>query len=98
MDGAPYGLWVLAFGIRAALVTAMNVGIPLLQDHVSRALGVDMFEPEGERLVAPHCSTSIPTQFSTNRPPPPLRQDWTEMTPITPADDQVPVLVGNVRT
>jgi AcrR family transcriptional regulator len=38
--------------IRAALVTAMKVGIPLLQEHVSRALGVDMFEPEGERLVA----------------------------------------------
>jgi AcrR family transcriptional regulator len=38
--------------IRAALVTAMKVGIPLLHDHVSRALGTDMFEPEGERLVA----------------------------------------------
>ena len=38
--------------IRAALVTAMAVGIPLLHDHVSRALGADMFEPEGDRLVA----------------------------------------------
>ena len=38
--------------IRAALVTAMKVGIPLLHDHVSRVLGTDMFEPEGERLVA----------------------------------------------
>ena len=38
--------------IRAALVTAMKVGIPLLHDHVSRALGTDMFEPEGDRLVA----------------------------------------------
>jgi AcrR family transcriptional regulator len=38
--------------IRAALITAMKVGIPLLHDHVSRALGTDMFEPEGERLVA----------------------------------------------
>jgi TetR/AcrR family transcriptional regulator, regulator of cefoperazone and chloramphenicol sensitivity len=38
--------------IRAALVTAMKVGIPLLQEHVSRALGMDIFEPEGERLVA----------------------------------------------
>ncbi len=38
--------------IRATLVTAMAVGIPLLQDHVSRALGTDMFGPEGERLVA----------------------------------------------
>ncbi len=38
--------------IRAALVTAMALGIPLLHDHVSRALGTDMFEPEGDRLVA----------------------------------------------
>jgi AcrR family transcriptional regulator len=38
--------------IRAALVTAMAEGVPLLHDHVSRALGTDMFEPEGERLVA----------------------------------------------
>ncbi len=38
--------------IRAALVTAMAVGIPLLRDHVSRTLGTDMFEPEGDRLVA----------------------------------------------
>jgi AcrR family transcriptional regulator len=38
--------------IRATLVTAMKVGIPLLHEHVSRALGVDMFAPEGERLVA----------------------------------------------
>jgi len=38
--------------IRAALVTAMAVGIPLLHEHVSRALGVDMFEPEGDRMMA----------------------------------------------
>jgi len=38
--------------IRAALITAMKVGIPLLHDHVSRALGTDMFEPPGDRLVA----------------------------------------------
>ncbi len=38
--------------IRAALVTAMKIGIPLLHEHVSRALGTDMFGPEGERLVA----------------------------------------------
>jgi AcrR family transcriptional regulator len=38
--------------IRAALITAMKVGIPLLHDHVSRVLGTDMFEPEGEQLVA----------------------------------------------
>ena len=38
--------------IRAALVTAMKAGIPLLHEHVSRAIGADMFTPEGERLVA----------------------------------------------
>jgi AcrR family transcriptional regulator len=37
--------------IRAALLTAMNIGIPLLSDHVSRALGADMFDAEGDRLV-----------------------------------------------
>jgi len=37
--------------IRAALVTAMKVGIPLLHDHVSRVIGADMFEPEGDRIV-----------------------------------------------
>ena len=38
--------------IRAALVTAMKIGIPLLHEHVSRALGTDMFGPEGGRLIA----------------------------------------------
>jgi TetR/AcrR family transcriptional regulator, regulator of cefoperazone and chloramphenicol sensitivity len=38
--------------IRAALVTAMKIGIPLLHEHVSRALGTDMFGPEGDRLIA----------------------------------------------
>ncbi len=38
--------------VRAALVTAMKIGIPLLHDHVSRALGTDMFGLEGDRLVA----------------------------------------------
>jgi TetR/AcrR family transcriptional regulator, regulator of cefoperazone and chloramphenicol sensitivity len=38
--------------IRAALVNAMAIGIPLLHEHVSRALDTDMFEPEGDRLVA----------------------------------------------
>jgi AcrR family transcriptional regulator len=38
--------------IRAALVTAMAVGIPLLHEHVSRSLGTDMFSPEGDSLVA----------------------------------------------
>jgi AcrR family transcriptional regulator len=38
--------------IRAALVTAMGAGIPLLHEHLSRAIGTDIFEPEGDRLVA----------------------------------------------
>ena len=38
--------------IRSALVTAMALGIPLLHEHVSRALGADMFEPEGDRVMA----------------------------------------------
>ena len=38
--------------MRAAVVTAMATGIPLLHDHVSRAIGADIFEPEGDRLVA----------------------------------------------
>jgi TetR/AcrR family transcriptional regulator, regulator of cefoperazone and chloramphenicol sensitivity len=38
--------------IRAALLTAMAEGIPLLHEHVSRALGTDMFAPQGDRLVA----------------------------------------------
>ena len=38
--------------IRAALVTAMKVGIPLLHEQVSRAMGTDLFAPEGDRLLA----------------------------------------------
>jgi len=38
--------------IRAALVAAMQIGIPLLHGHVSRALGTDMFGLEGDRLIA----------------------------------------------
>jgi AcrR family transcriptional regulator len=38
--------------VRAALLTAMKIGIPLLHEHVSRALGTDMFGPEGDRLIA----------------------------------------------
>ncbi|HVX23376.1 MAG TPA: TetR family transcriptional regulator [Acidimicrobiales bacterium] len=38
--------------VRAAVATAMKIGIPLLHEHVSRALGTDMFGPEGQRLVA----------------------------------------------
>ncbi len=38
--------------VRAALVTAMKIGIPLLHEHVSRALGTDMFGAEGGRLTA----------------------------------------------
>jgi AcrR family transcriptional regulator len=38
--------------IRAALLTAMALGIPLLRHQVSRTLGTEMFSPEGDRLVA----------------------------------------------
>ncbi|MHB1510262.1 MAG: TetR/AcrR family transcriptional regulator [Acidimicrobiales bacterium] len=38
--------------IRSALVSAMKLGIPLLHEHVSRALGTDMFGPAGDRLIA----------------------------------------------
>ncbi len=38
--------------VRAALVTAMKIGIPLLHEHVSRVIGTDVFGPEGDRLAA----------------------------------------------
>jgi AcrR family transcriptional regulator len=38
--------------IRAAVLNAMAMGIPLLREHISRAVGTDMFSPEGFRLVA----------------------------------------------
>ena len=37
---------------RAALIIAMALGIPLLHDHISRALGADILRGEGERRVA----------------------------------------------
>jgi AcrR family transcriptional regulator len=37
---------------RAAVVTAMAMGVPLLHEHLSRVLGVDTFSPEGDRRVA----------------------------------------------
>jgi AcrR family transcriptional regulator len=37
--------------IRAAVITAMAAGLPLLHEHVSRALGTDMFGPAGERVL-----------------------------------------------
>jgi AcrR family transcriptional regulator len=37
--------------IRAALISAMAAGIPLLHEHLSRAIGTDIFEPEGDRLI-----------------------------------------------
>jgi TetR/AcrR family transcriptional regulator, regulator of cefoperazone and chloramphenicol sensitivity len=38
--------------IRAALLTAVSSVIPLFHEHLSRALGVDVLTPEGDRLVA----------------------------------------------
>jgi AcrR family transcriptional regulator len=37
---------------RAAVYTAMALGVPLLREHLSRVLGVDILSPEGDRLVA----------------------------------------------
>ncbi len=36
---------------RAALIIAMKLGIPLLHEHLSRAMGVGIFEPEGDRRI-----------------------------------------------
>jgi AcrR family transcriptional regulator len=38
--------------VRAAVLNAMAMGVPLLREHVSRAIGADMFSPEGFRLIA----------------------------------------------
>jgi len=38
--------------IRAALVTAMKCGIPLLHEQLSEVFGTDIFGPEGRRLLA----------------------------------------------
>jgi len=38
--------------IRAAVLNAMAMGIPLLREHIARAVGADMFSPEGYRAVA----------------------------------------------
>ncbi|MPZ84520.1 MAG: TetR family transcriptional regulator [Actinophytocola sp.] len=37
---------------RAAVVTAMALGIPILYPHLSRAMGVDLASPEGDRLLS----------------------------------------------
>lgn len=37
---------------RAAVATAMALGVPLLRDQLSRVLGVDTFSVEGDRRVA----------------------------------------------
>jgi AcrR family transcriptional regulator len=38
--------------IRAALVTAMAAGLPLLHEQVSRVIGADIFGPAGERVLS----------------------------------------------
>jgi AcrR family transcriptional regulator len=38
--------------IRAALISAMASGIPLLHEQLSRTVGADIFGPDGGRLVA----------------------------------------------
>ncbi|MFC4531986.1 TetR/AcrR family transcriptional regulator [Sphaerisporangium dianthi] len=37
---------------RATLGTAMALAIPVLYEHVSRVMGVDIFSPEGDRLLS----------------------------------------------
>ncbi|PSK95371.1 TetR family transcriptional regulator [Murinocardiopsis flavida] len=37
--------------VRATIGTAMALAIPVLRSHISRGLGVDTTEPEGERLL-----------------------------------------------
>jgi AcrR family transcriptional regulator len=37
---------------RAAVFTAMALGVPLMREHLSRVLGVDIFSPEGDHRVA----------------------------------------------
>jgi TetR/AcrR family transcriptional regulator, regulator of cefoperazone and chloramphenicol sensitivity len=66
--------------IRAALITAMASGLPLLHEHVSRALGADMFGPEGERVLGlglldiyshPLLSTQTAAEAEASLYPPP---------------------------
>ncbi|MET9021782.1 helix-turn-helix domain-containing protein [Actinopolymorpha sp. NPDC004070] len=38
--------------VRAAVHTAMALSLTVLQEHVSRAIGVDVMSPEGDNLVA----------------------------------------------
>jgi AcrR family transcriptional regulator len=37
---------------RAVVLTALGLAVPLLHEHISRALGVDTLSDEGDRLVA----------------------------------------------
>jgi len=59
--------------IRATLVTAMAAGLPLLHEHVSRAIGTDMFGPKVTGCSPSGCSTSTPTSSSPPKPPPPRK-------------------------
>jgi hypothetical protein len=37
---------------RATVITAMALSVSVLQEHVARGLGVDLFSPEGADLLA----------------------------------------------
>jgi AcrR family transcriptional regulator len=37
---------------RAAVFTAMVIGVPLMREHLSRVLGVDTFSPQGDQRVS----------------------------------------------
>lgn len=38
--------------VRAALITAMALSVPVLHEHVSRGMGIEVFSPEGDQLLA----------------------------------------------
>jgi AcrR family transcriptional regulator len=69
---------------RATVGAAMALSISLLQDHVSRRFGVDVFSPEGEHLLArvlldvyshPYLTPDQAAAIRSQLPPPPQSQE-----------------------
>jgi AcrR family transcriptional regulator len=54
--------------VRAALLAAMATTIPLFHEHLSRALGVDILTPEGDRLVTQGVLNIFAQQLSDDEP------------------------------
>ncbi len=54
--------------VRAALLAAMATTIPLFHEHLSRALGVDIFTPEGDRLVSQAVIDIFARQLNDDEP------------------------------